>query len=89
MNKSLPVGVRLRPELDDRVATIAALLDRPKSWVIEQAVKDFVAVHEWQLTAIDQGIRAADAGQVAGHDAVASWVQSWGDPDELPMPKCG
>ncbi len=89
MNKTAPVSVRLQPDLNDQVVAIAAALDRPKSWVIEQAVKDFVAVQAWQLEAIDEGIRAADAGQVAAHEDVAAWVRSWGKPDELPTPKCG
>ena len=89
MSKTMPVSVRLQPELNDQVAAIATALDRPKSWVIEQAVKDFVAVQEWQLAAIDEGIRAADAGQVVAHEEVAAWVQSWGRSDELTMPKCG
>ena len=88
MSKSMPVSVRLQPELNDQVAAIATALDRPKSWVIEQAVKDFVAVQEWQLAAIDEGIKAADAGQIVPHEDVAAWVQSWGHPTELPMPKC-
>jgi predicted transcriptional regulator len=88
MNKISPISVRLDADLSDRVAAIAAALDRPKSWVIEQAVTDFVAVQEWQLAAIDEGIKAADAGQVVAHEEVVAWVRSWGKPDELPMPKC-
>jgi predicted transcriptional regulator len=79
----------LEPALNDRVTAVATALDRPKSWVIEQAVRDFVAVQEWQLAAIDAGISAADAGRVVAHEDVVAWVQSWGRPDELPMPKCG
>jgi predicted transcriptional regulator len=70
------------------VADIAQALDRPKSWVIEQAIKDFVAVQAWHLAAIDEGVRAADAGRVVPHEDVAAWVRSWGNPDELPMPEC-
>jgi predicted transcriptional regulator len=88
MSKSAPVSVRLEAALNDRVTAIAATLDRPKSWVIEQAVRDFVAVQEWQLAAIEEGIRAADAGRVVAHEDVVAWVQSWGRPDELPMPEC-
>ena len=88
MGKITPVSVRLDSSLNDRVAAIAAALDRPKSWVIEQAVADFVAVQEWQLAAIDEGIRAADAGRVIAHEDVVAWVRSWGKRDELPMPKC-
>jgi predicted transcriptional regulator len=89
MSKTAPVSVRLDADLNDRVAAIATALDRPKSWVIEQAVQDFVAVQEWQLAAIDEGIKAADAGRVVAHEDVIAWVRSWGLPDELPMPRCG
>ena len=89
MSKTTPVSVRLEAALNDQVTSIAAALDRPKSWVIEQAVRDFVAIHQWQLVAIDEGISAADAGRLIVHEDVVAWVQSWGRPDELPMPKCG
>jgi predicted transcriptional regulator len=89
MSKTAPVSVRLDAGLNERMTAVAAALDRPKSWVIEQAVQDFVAAQEWQLAAIDEGIRAADAGRVVAHDDVEAWVRSWGRPDELPMPKCG
>jgi predicted transcriptional regulator len=78
MSKSLSVRIRLPPELNKQVADIAAALDRPKSWVIEQAVREFVAVQAWRLEAIDEGIRDADAGPVVAHDDVAAWVRSWG-----------
>lgn len=88
MNKTAPVSVRLDAALNERVTAVARTLDRPKSWVIEQAVQDFVAMQEWQLAAIDEGLRAADAARVVPHEDVVAWVQSWGRPDELPMPKC-
>ncbi len=87
MGKPMPVSVRLQPELNDQVTAIAVSLDRSKSWVIEQAVKDYVALQAWQLAAIDEGIKAADAGQVLPHEDVVAWVKSWDGPDELPMPE--
>jgi predicted transcriptional regulator len=87
-NKTLPVSVRLQPELNEQVSAIAQALHRPKSWVIEQALKEFVAVQTWQLAVIDEGIRAADAGRVVEHDEVAKWVSSWDKSYELPMPVC-
>ena len=89
MAQTSPMSVKLEPDLNNRIAAVAAALDRPKSWAIEQAVKDFVEVQEWQLAAIDEGIRAADEGRVVDHEDVAAWVQSWGQTDELPMPRCG
>lgn len=87
--KTQPLSIRLERGLNDQVSAIAAALDRPKSWVIEQALKDYVTVQQWQLAAIDEGIRAADAGALVSHDAVEDWVGSWGQTDELPPPKCG
>ena len=88
MNKIAPVSVRLDAELNERLVAVAAALDRPKSWVIEQAVADFVSLQEWQLAAIEEGIREADAGKLVAHEDVVAWVRSWGQPDELPMPEC-
>jgi predicted transcriptional regulator len=89
MNKSMPVSVWLKPDLNDQVAAIASALDRPKSWVIEHAVIDYLAVQTWHLAAIDEGIRAADEGRVVAHEDVVAWVQSWDSPNELPTPECG
>jgi predicted transcriptional regulator len=86
MTKTAPVSVRLNPELNTKLTTIASALDRPKSWVIAQAVEEYLAVQEWHLKAIEEGIRAADAGELVPDEDVKAWVQSWGTPDELPMP---
>jgi len=64
LSKTLPVSVRLDPELNKRVTDIAHAFDRPKSWVIEQAIKDFVALQAWHLAAIEEGVQDADAGRV-------------------------
>jgi predicted transcriptional regulator len=88
MSKNPPLSVRLPGPLNDQLADIATALNRPKSWVIEQALRDYLATQHWQLAAIDEGIAAADAGRVVAHEDVAKWVRSWGSTDELPPPKC-
>jgi len=62
---------------------------RPNSRVIEEAVRDDVAMRKWQLAAIDEGIRAADAGELVAHEEVVKWVRSGDGADELLPPKCG
>ena len=86
MVKTAPVTVRLDAALNEQLETIAIPLDRPKSWVIAQAVQDFVALQQWQLSAIDEGIRAADAGELTAHEEVLDWVKSWDTPNEKPLP---
>jgi predicted transcriptional regulator len=85
--KTQPLSIRLEPDLNAQVTAIAEALDRPKSWIVEQALKDYVAIQQWQLAAIDEGIAAADAGDLVNHEDVVAWVRSLGKPDELPVPK--
>ncbi|TCI00697.1 ribbon-helix-helix protein, CopG family [Roseococcus sp. SYP-B2431] len=87
--KGQPVSVRLTVSLNERLGALAAALDRPKSWGIEQAIEDYVALQDWQLAAIDEGIRAADEGRVVPQEDVEAWVRSWDDPAERPAPKRG
>jgi predicted transcriptional regulator len=87
MSKSVPVSVRLQPETNEELARVATSMDRPKSWIIEKAVKDYLELQAWQLAAIDAGIADADAGNLVPHEDVVAWVNSWGTEDELPMPE--
>ncbi len=86
-SKTNPISLRLQPELNEQLTAIATAFDRPKSWIIEQAIRDYLLVQSWQLAAIEEGIEAADAGRVIAHGDVAAWVASWDKPDELPIPE--
>jgi predicted transcriptional regulator len=82
------ISIHLDPELGDKLSTVAGRLDRPESWVVEQALKEFIEIQLWQFAAIEEGLRDADAGRVVPHEDVVAWVESWGRPDERPMPEC-
>ena len=88
MSEAHSETIRLTPELNNEVAKIAKALNRPKSWVIEQAIKEFVAVQEWHLAAIEEGIQDADADRVVPDDDVAARMHSWSRPDKSPAPLC-
>jgi predicted transcriptional regulator len=82
------ISLNLPDALDEKLSEVATALNRPKSWVVEQAVREFVALQDWHLAAIDEGIAAADAGKLVTNEDVVSWVRSWGTPEERPMPEC-
>ena len=56
--------VQLDQDLDDRVSAVAAALDQSKAWVIEQAVKHYVADQESRLAGFEsdrrEGVTWAD-----------------------------
>ena len=84
--------VRLRPEIEASLAAMADRLHRTKSWLINQAVKEFIQRQEqeqirWQETL--QAMESVARGEAVSGEAVHAWLRSWGAPDELPPPKIG
>jgi predicted transcriptional regulator len=73
--------------LNKELNKVAAALDRPKSWLIEQAINDYVKLQKWQVAAIEEGIRQADAGNLIPHEEAIAWMRSLATRRELPMPK--
>ena len=80
------VSVRVPIETAQRLKALAEAMQRSKSFLGAQAIEEFVDAHEWQLTAIREGIEAADAGRVVEHAEVAAWVESWGTDAEKEKP---
>ena len=65
-----PISLRLDDQLAGQLATIAALTDRPKTWHIEQALRDYLARETEFLEAVDVGIRAEEAGDMVDHSVI-------------------
>ncbi len=86
MAKSAPLRIDLDGDLDRRLSEVAEVMDQPKAALVEQAVRDFLELRDWQDAAIDEGLRAAEEGRLFEHDEVAEWVASWDTPNERPMP---
>jgi predicted transcriptional regulator len=52
------------------------------------AIESFVDLNEWQVKAINEGIKSADAGRVVEHDKVDAWLATWGTDKETEPPAC-
>ena len=84
--------VRLQPELEENLGAMAEKLHRRKSWLINQALREFFERQEleqsrWQETL--QAMESVAQGRVVSGEAVSAWLQSWGSSNELPPPKAG
>ncbi len=65
-------SVRLPDELAARLDQLAASIDRPKSWVIEQAIARYVEQEAWQVQAIAEALAEYRQGKATlqPHDEV-------------------
>jgi predicted transcriptional regulator len=67
-------SVRLDDETLERVGQMADAMDRPRAWLMAQAIKQYVEREEWHICEIEKGIKAADDGHLFDHaDVKSKW----------------
>ena len=81
------VTVRLERRLKRRLDALAHASKRSKSFLAAEAIGAYVDSQEWQLAAIQEGVAAADRGELVSHEAIAEWVDSWDSDEERPPPE--
>lgn len=69
--------VRMDDELLERVDGIAKTLNRPRSWVITQALDRFVNYEEWFLQEVQAGLAEVQRGEVATSEEVNRAFTKW------------
>ena len=57
---SATVTIRLDSELKQRLERLAGAMQRSKSFLAAQAIRDFVDLNEWQVQEIEQAVVEAD-----------------------------
>lgn len=78
MAKASILSLRMPEGLAERLGNLAKATDRSKSFLATMAIEEFVAIQEWQVQAIKEGIAEAKAGKVAGHDKAMEELKKWG-----------
>jgi predicted transcriptional regulator len=69
-----PVTLRLDPETRERLDRLAKNTERSRSALAAEAVRLFVDLNEWQIAAIENGVREAEASRFIDHAKLkAKW----------------
>ena len=67
---SIPVSLRVPADLIETLDKIAAVLDRPRSWIMLRALRQYIADEGQELLDIQDGIAEADRGELIPFDEV-------------------
>ena len=87
MSKAIPKTFRLNPELVERLDLLAARTNRSKTFLVEEALANYLEREAWQIAEIAEAVAEADAGgPFVEHEKVDAWLRSWGKDDEEPPP---
>jgi predicted transcriptional regulator len=53
---------------------MAEAIDRPRAWLMAEAIKQYVAREEWFINEVEKGVKDADEGNLINHaDLKARW----------------
>ena len=55
--------VRVRPEIAERLGTLAQATQRTKSYLAAEAIEEYLALQEWHVQAILDGVDETDRGE--------------------------
>ena len=83
-------SIRLQPEIENPLETLAKKLDRSKNYIINQAIKEFLerkALDEQRWSETISAIDSVKSGKTIDAEAVNDWLDSWGSENEVEPPK--
>ncbi|MCV6626426.1 MAG: ribbon-helix-helix protein, CopG family [Cellvibrionaceae bacterium] len=84
------LGVRLDEQLENRLAALAAKMNRSKSYLAKEALACYIEQEEQKQ--LENELTMArwreyqETGEVVSHEAMEAWLHSWGSDSEKPCP---
>ena len=72
------ITVRLDQETVAFLDELAEVQDRDRSYLIKQAVANFVRLHRWQIEEIEKAVKEADAGLFLSDEETAAFMDELG-----------
>ena len=83
-------SIRLQPEIENPLEKLANKLDRSKNYLINQAIKEFLArksldEKKWNETL--EALESVKSNRVIEEQNVNEWLDSWGKDNEQKPPE--
>lgn len=75
-------------DLADRVDVLASRLERPRGWVVKEALAAWVAQEEERHRLTLEALEEMRLDDGVAHDRVRAWAENLGSANPLPPPAC-
>ncbi len=72
---SIPISVRLPADVIDTLDKVAVALDRPRSWVILRALRQYLADEGAEVLDVREGIAELGRGEVVPYEDVVAELE--------------
>lgn len=71
------VTFRLEPQLKRQLDKLAKATQRSRSFLAAEAIRDYIALNEWQIEEVTKALGEADRGEFAGDKQVRRVMRKW------------
>jgi RHH-type rel operon transcriptional repressor/antitoxin RelB len=77
MAESSVLTLRLDAKLKEQLDRLSKATQRSRSFVAAQAIREYVALNQWQIDEIKKAIDEADRGEFASQQEVQRTIKKW------------
>jgi RHH-type transcriptional regulator, rel operon repressor / antitoxin RelB len=77
MSESSVLTLRLDPKLKKQLDQLSRAMNRTRSFLAAEAIREYLVLNEWQTREIKSGIAEADRGEFAKEEDVLRVVKKW------------
>jgi predicted transcriptional regulator len=77
------VTAHLPTELADKLDGLAERLDRPKGWIVKEAIASYIALEEKRHVLTLEALADVDAGRTLDQTQIERWVEGLDKPKRL------
>jgi predicted transcriptional regulator len=79
-DKEKTISFRADAAKIDELDSLAAALDRPRSYLINEAITNYIELHGYQDALVRKGLEDMQAGRTISHEEVAKRFRRTGSP---------
>jgi RHH-type transcriptional regulator, rel operon repressor / antitoxin RelB len=87
MGKTM-ISARIPDEMDRDLDKLVASTKRSKSFLVEEALENYIESKLWLTEKINKAVEDADKdGRFVSEDDMSAWLKTWGTPEAKILPK--
>jgi predicted transcriptional regulator len=77
MSESSILTLRVDTQLKKKLDRLSSAMNRSRSFIAAEAIREYVALNDWQIEEIKKAIGEADRGEFASDADIERTVRKW------------
>lgn len=74
-----PVSFRIKKQIKNDLAYLAETTGRSQTFLVEEALQEYINLNTWQIKAIKEGIKAAENGEFYSTEEILAKLEKTGE----------